>query len=122
MSGGYSMVTVRHFYFINFKNKKQWKKTATKAQKPSEMGLHSRTRYVIHPQGKDRTEQMRDIISRAVWLFDRVQPILCPEENVITHKFARHVSLTVTFAGFTDDEVFQLLTREVIRQKRIWRR
>ena len=86
------------------------------------MGLHSRTRYVIYPQGTNRTEQMKDIIARAVYLFDRVLPVICPHEPVITHKFARNVSLTLTFVGFTDEEVLQLLTREVIRQKRIWRR
>ena len=63
------------------------------------MGLHSKTRYVIHLQGKDRTEQMRDLILRAVDLFDRVQPVFCPEEPCMTRKFARHVSLTVTFVG-----------------------
>lgn len=36
------------------------------------MGLHNRTRYVIYPQGNDRTEQMRDIIARAVYLFNAV--------------------------------------------------
>lgn len=83
------------------------------------MGLHSRTRYVIYPQGTDRTEQMRDIIDRAVDFFHRAKPFYCPHEPVITHKFARHLSLTVTFAGFTDEEVFQLLKREAIRQRRM---
>ena len=31
------------------------------------MGRHSRVRYVIQPQGNNRTEQMRDIIDRAVY-------------------------------------------------------
>ena len=83
------------------------------------MGLHSKTRYVIHLQGKDRTEQMRDLILRAVDLFDRVQPVFCPEEPCITRKFARHVSLTVTFAGFTDEEVFLLVSKEAERRKKI---
>ena len=78
------------------------------------MGLHSRTRYVIYPQGNNRTEQMRDIIARAVDLFDRVQPVFCPEEPCMTRKFARHVSLTVTFVGFSDDEVFKIVAREAV--------
>ena len=85
------------------------------------MGLHSKVRYEIYPQGTNRSEQIKDIINRSVYLFDRVQPIYCPNEHVINHKFARHLSLTVTFVGFTDKEVFQLLAREVIRQKRILR-
>ena len=83
------------------------------------MGLHSKTRYVIHLQGKDRTEQMRDLILRAVDLFDRVQPVFCPEEPCMTRKFARHVSLTVTFVGFTDEEVFLLVAKEAERRKKI---
>ena len=83
------------------------------------MGLHSKTRYVIHLQGKDRTEQMRDLILRVVDLFDRVQPVFCPEEPCMTRKFARHVSLTVTFVGFSDDEVFKIVAREAVRQRRI---
>ena len=39
------------------------KKRTTKALKPSEMGLHSRVRFVIQPQGNNRTEQMRDNIA-----------------------------------------------------------
>jgi len=85
------------------------------------MGLHTKVRYVIQPQGNDRTEQMRDIIVRAVELFDRVRPVLCPHEPVITHKYARHLSLTLTFVGFSEEEVFRILTREVVRQRRIWR-
>ena len=83
------------------------------------MGLHSKTRYVIYPQGNDRTEQMRDIIARAVDLFYRVQPVYCPDEPVITRKYARHLSLTVTFVGFSDDEVFGMVAREAVRQRRI---
>ena len=56
------------------------------------MGLHSKTRFILYPQGTDRTEQMRDIIGRAVDLFDRVRPVFCPDEKVITRKFARHLS------------------------------
>lgn len=108
-------------FFITFQSKQQWKKREAKAQKPSEMGLHSKTRYVIHLQGKDRTEQMRDLILRAVDLFDRVQPVFCPEEPCMTRKFARHVSLTVTFVGFSDDEVFKIVAREAVRQRRILR-
>ena len=37
----------------------------------------------------------------------------------MTWKFARFVSLTCTFPGFTDEEVYDVLTREVIRRKRI---
>ena len=83
------------------------------------MGLHSKTRYVIYPQGNDRTEQMRDIIVRAVDLFNRVQPVFCPDEPVITRKYARHISLTITFIGFSDDEVFKIVAREAVRQRRI---
>ena len=83
------------------------------------MALHSKTRYVIQPKGADRAEQMKDIIHRAVDLFDRVQPVFCPEEPCITRKFARHVSLTVTFVGFSDDEVFKIVAREAVRQRRI---
>lgn len=83
------------------------------------MGLHSKTRYVIQPQGADRAEQMKDIIHRAVDLFDRVGPVFCPDELVITRRFARYLSLTVTFVGFTDNEVFRIVVREVIRQRRI---
>ena len=84
------------------------------------MGLHSKTRYVIYPQGNDRTEQMRDIIARAVDLFDRVKPVYCPHEVIITRKYARHLSLTVTFVGFTDKEVFRMVAREAVRQRRNW--
>ena len=83
------------------------------------MGLHSKTRYVIHPQGNDRTEQTRDIIARAVDLFYRVQPVYCPDEAVITRKYARHLSLTVTFVGFSDEEVFQMIAREAERNRKI---
>jgi len=83
------------------------------------MGLHSRTRYVIYPQGNNRTEQMRDIIARAVYLFNAVRPMFCPDEPVITRKYARHLSLTTTFFGFSDDEVFDILAREAVRQRRI---
>ena len=86
------------------------------------MGLHSKTRYVIYPQGNDRTEQMRDLIARAVDLFRRVQPVYCPHEAVITRKYARHLSLTVTFVGFTDEEVFRIVAREAVRQRRNWGR
>jgi len=78
------------------------------------MGLHSRTRYVIYPQGNDRTEQMRDIIARAVDLFYRVQPVYCPDEPVITRKYARDLSLTITFIRFSDDEVFKIVAREAV--------
>ena len=70
---------------------------------------------MIYPQGNDCTEQMRDIIARAVDLFDRVQPIFCPDEQVITRKYARHLSLTVTFVGFSDEEVFGVVAREAVR-------
>jgi len=83
------------------------------------MALHSKTRYVIQPKGADRAEQMKDIIHRAVDLFDRVRPVFCPHEVVITRRFARYLSLTVTFVGFTDNEVFRIVVREVIRQRRI---
>lgn len=78
------------------------------------MGLHSKTRYVIHLQGKDRTEQMRDLILRAVYLFNAVRPMFYPDEPVITRKYARHLSLTVTFVGFSDDEVFKIVAREAV--------
>ena len=83
------------------------------------MGLHSRTRYVIQPQGKDRTGQMRDIIDRAVFLFDRVQPVYCPDDVIITRKYARHLSQTLTFTGFTDDEVSRLVAREAERRRKV---
>ena len=57
------------FLFI-LKTKYDEKKRNAKAQKPSEMGLHSRVRYVIQPQGNNRTEQMRDIIDRAVYFIE----------------------------------------------------
>ena len=83
------------------------------------MGLHSKVRFIIHPQGKDRTEQTRDIIARAVDLFYRVQPVYCPDEAVITRKYARHLSLTTTFVGFSDKEVFQIIAREAERNRKI---
>ena len=86
------------------------------------MGLHSRVRFVIYPQGNDRTEQMRDIIARAVDLFYRVQPVYCPDEPVITRKYARHLSLTVTFVGFSDDEVFGMVARERYGKGGYWDR
>ena len=85
------------------------------------MGLHSRVRYVIQPQGNNRTEQMRDIIDRAVYLFYAVRPQFCPDKQSMTRKFAKWASRSITFIGFTDDEVFQLLNREAIRQARILR-
>ena len=69
------------------------------------MGLHSRVRYVIQPQGNNRTEQMRDIIDRAVYLFYAVRPQFCPDKQSMTCKFARWASRCITFIGFTDDEV-----------------
>ena len=83
------------------------------------MGLHSKTRYVIQPQGNDRTEQVRDIINRAVDLFYRVQPVDCPDEAVITRKYARHLSLTVTFVGFSDEDVFRIVAREAERNRKV---
>lgn len=83
------------------------------------MGLHSKTRYVIQPQGNDRTEQVRDIINRAVDLFYRVQPVYCPDEAVITRKYARHLSLTVTFVGFSDEDVFRIVAREAERNRKV---
>lgn len=85
------------------------------------MGLHSKTRYVIQPQGADRKEQVRDIIRCAVDLFERVQPVFCPGSLLMTRRFARYLSLTVTFTGFTDEEVFRIVTREVVRRHRMWR-
>ena len=85
------------------------------------MGLHSRVRFVIQPQGNNRTEQMRDIIDRAVYLFYAVRPQFCPDKPVITRKYARHLSLTTTFIGFSDEEVFEILAREAVRQRRILR-
>ena len=83
------------------------------------MGLHSKVRFVIYPKGNDRTEQMRDIIAHAVDLFNRVRSVYCPDQPVITRKYARHLSLTTTFVGFSDEEVFGILAREAVRQQRI---
>ena len=82
-------------------------KSEVKALKPSEMGLHSRVRFVIHPQGNNRTEQMKDIIGRAVYLFYAVRPQFCPDKQ------------SITFIGFTDDEVFDILKKEAERRKKV---
>ena len=118
MSAGHAILSG---IFIHTKNKIWWKKRTAKALKPSEMGLHSRVRFVIHPQGNNRTEQMKDIIGRAVYLFYAVRPQFCPDKQSITRRFAKWASRSITFIGFTDDEVFQLLNRESIRQARILR-
>ena len=83
------------------------------------MGLHSRVRFVIHPQGNNRTEQMKDIIGRAVYLFYAVRPQFCPDKQSITCKFARWTSRSITFIGFTDDEVFDILKKEAERRKKV---
>lgn len=97
------------------------RKTKQKAKKPSEMGLHSKARYVIYPQGSTRAEQAKDIIHQAVDLYDKVKSVFSPKEVVITHRFARYLSLTVTFYGFTEEDVFSILVREVKRRRRIMR-
>jgi len=40
-------------FLLHFNPNNNEKKREAKAQKPSEMGLHSKTRYVIHLQGMD---------------------------------------------------------------------
>lgn len=48
-----------------------------------------------------------------------MRPVIAPDELVMTWKFARFVSLTFTFEGFTDEEVFDVLKKEVNRRKKV---
>lgn len=54
-----------------------------------------------------------------VYLIESMRPVIAPDEQVMTWKFARFVSLTFTFEGFTDEEVFDVLKKEVNRRKKV---
>ena len=90
------------YLLIIHKNQVNEKKQAPKALKPSEMGLHSKVRYVIHLKSKTRKEQAMEIIEFATGLYDLIVGFIEQEKPLrmeITQKFARHVSKSYTFVG-----------------------
>ena len=102
------------YLLIIHKNQVNEKKQAPKALKPSEMGLHSKVRYVIHLKSKTRKEQAMEIIEFATGLYDFIVDFIEQEKPLrmeITQKFARHVSKSYTFVGYKDDDIFSILLK-----------
>lgn len=95
---------------------------ATKALKPSKMGLHSTIRFTVEPEGENRSEQEKNIINYVTSLHEFLQSSGIPEEQseIFTWKFARFVSKAFRFKGYQDDEVFQILARAVDRNRKKW--
>ena len=90
------------------------KKTTSKALKPSEMGLHSKVRYVILLKGKTHKEQEQEIIDFATGYYDYLFDFIEHDELArleITQKLARNVSKSFTFIGHEDDEIFSSLLK-----------
>lgn len=99
------------------------KRKEAKALKPSEMGLHSKVRYNVVPQGANRTAQERSIAATAIGMHTALRPFLYPDEgdtpHGMTRKFARFLSKSFTFEGFTDEEVYCILAREMDRHRKM---
>ena len=98
------------------------KKKEAKALKPSQMGLHSKVRYEIMFQSKNRMEQVKEIVEFATAFYDFIYDYIEKKhwENMdITQKLARFVSLIFTFVGFEDDEIYHILLKasEIKRKK-----
>ena len=82
--------------------------------KPSEMGLHSRVRYVIKFKSENRMEQKDEIKQFATGLYDFIFDLIVQNNfprMELTQKFARFVSKYFTFIGYEDDEIYNILLK-----------
>ena len=82
--------------------------------KPSEMGLHSKVRYVIKFKSENRMAQKDEIEQFATGLYDFIFDFI-EQKGVprmeITQKLARFVSRAFTFVGYEDDEIYSILSK-----------
>ena len=82
--------------------------------KPSEMGLHSRVRYVIKFKSENRMEQKDEIKQFATGLYDFIFDLIVQNNfprMELTQKFARFVSKYFTFIGYEDNEIYNILLK-----------
>ena len=91
--------------------------------KPSEMGLHSRTRYVIMLKSCERRTREDEIIQFTKGLYDFIFDYISTDKCThleYTQKFARFVSKIFTFAGYEDSEIYTILLKnaEIERKSR----
>ena len=79
------------------------------------MGLHSKVRCEITLKGKTRVKQADEIVRfteelyRFIYSYNHLGKIPIP--LTITQKFARFVSKSFNFPGYSDDEVFKFIDR-----------
>ena len=79
------------------------------------MGLHSKARYEIQLKSKMRMEQADEIVRfteelyRFIYSYNHLGKIPIP--LTVTQKFARFVSKSFNFPGYSDDEVFKFIDR-----------
>ena len=79
------------------------------------MGLHSKVRCEIMLKGKTSVEQADEIVRfteelyRFIYSYNHLGKISIP--LTITQKFARFVSKSFNFPGYSDDEVFKFIDR-----------
>lgn len=94
--------------------------------KPSEIGLHPTVRYVIYPIGENREDWIQYIIEVAEDLYEvlrkHVRQKGRPQSEVMTRKYARFVSNSLIFVGFSDKEVFTILAKEADRIRKALKR
>ena len=84
----------------------KWKKRETKALKPSEMGLHSRTRYVIMLKSCERRSREDEIIQFTKGLYDFIL-IISVQINVLIWNIPK--SLPVSSARYSRLQVMKIV-------------
>ena len=79
------------------------------------MGLHSKVRCEIMLKGKTSVEQADEIVRFTEELYRFIYEYnyhgKIPIPLTITQKFARFVSKSFNFLGYSDDEVFKFIDR-----------
>lgn len=93
--------------------------------KPSEMGLHSRVRFVIRLSSNNRMIQKNEIIQFATGLYDFIFDFMAQNEHAsleITQQLARFVSKSFTFVGYEDDEIYSILLKAADMKRKPKRR
>lgn len=93
-----------------------------KVLKPSMMGLHSTVRCEVKLKGNNQSEQIAHLISFAEELYAFINRFNhdgeAPETVFYTQKFARFVSKSFKFFGYSDDEIFQFMDRSIDRMRK----
>ena len=87
---------------------------ATKALKPSKMGLHSTIRFTVEPEGENRLEQEKNIINYVTSLHEFLQSSGIPEEQseIFTWNFARRRQVLVILAAHPTKMKLDPLTKK----------